>query len=94
MSPVGPKRQFRGGASLRRVLRGLCCKSRKLQGHEFFAKTRNGKRSPIRITSIALGGRGPTGAFDPSLAFSDQFAVLHKSFLGSRRRKLRWSTAH
>ena len=32
----------------------LCCKSRKLQGHEFFAKTRNGKQSPIRITSIAL----------------------------------------
>ena len=31
-----------------------CCKSRKLQGHEFSAKTRNGKRSPIRITSIAL----------------------------------------
>src|SRR5215813_5373370 len=31
-----------------------CCKSRKLQGHEFFAKTRNGKQSPIRIPSIAL----------------------------------------
>jgi hypothetical protein len=31
-----------------------CCKSRKLQGHEFFAKTRNGRRSPIRMTSIAL----------------------------------------
>ena len=31
-----------------------CCKSRKLQGYEFFAKTRNGKQSPIRITSIAL----------------------------------------
>ena len=32
----------------------LCCKSRKLQGNEFFAKTRNGKQSPICITSIAL----------------------------------------
>jgi len=27
----------------------LCCKSRKLQIYEFFAKTRNGKQSPIRI---------------------------------------------
>ena len=32
----------------------LCCKSRKLQGHEFFAKTSTKKQSPIRITSIAL----------------------------------------
>jgi hypothetical protein len=32
----------------------LCCKSRKLQGHEFFAKTRNGKQSPIRTGAIAL----------------------------------------
>src|SRR5712691_6979212 len=32
----------------------FCCRSRKLQGDEFFAKTRNGKQSPIRITSIAL----------------------------------------
>ena len=32
----------------------LCCKSRKLQAHEFFAKTRNGKRSSIRISVIAL----------------------------------------
>jgi hypothetical protein len=32
----------------------FCCKSRKLQGPEFFAKIRNGKRSMIRITSIAL----------------------------------------
>ena len=32
----------------------LCCKSRKLQGCEFFAKIQNGKQSPIRITSIAL----------------------------------------
>jgi hypothetical protein len=32
----------------------LCCKSRKLQAHEFFAKARNGKRSPIRIDAIAL----------------------------------------
>jgi hypothetical protein len=31
-----------------------CCKSRKSQGDEFFAKTRNGKHSPIRMTSIAL----------------------------------------
>ena len=33
----------------------LCCKSpEKLQICEFFAKTRSGKQSPIRITSIAL----------------------------------------
>ena len=32
----------------------LCCKSRKLQGHQFFAKTQNGKQSPIRIDAIAL----------------------------------------
>src|SRR6516225_8174321 len=32
----------------------LCCKNRKSQGHEFFAKTRNGKQSPIRIDAIAL----------------------------------------
>src|SRR5450755_2978489 len=31
-----------------------CCKSRKLQIYEFFVKTRNGKQSPNRITSIAL----------------------------------------
>ena len=32
----------------------IVCKSRKLQGNEFFAKTRNGKQSPIRIDAIAL----------------------------------------
>jgi hypothetical protein len=32
----------------------LCCKSRKLQGHDFFAKTRNRKQSPIRIDAVAL----------------------------------------
>jgi len=32
----------------------LCCKNRKSQGHEFFAKTRNGKQSLIRIDAIAL----------------------------------------
>ena len=32
----------------------LCCKSRKLQGYEFFAKIQHGQQSPIRITSIAL----------------------------------------
>src|SRR5215813_11689037 len=32
----------------------FCCKSRKLQGYEFFAKTRNEKQSSIRIASIAL----------------------------------------
>src|ERR1700750_2678098 len=31
-----------------------CCKSRKLQRHEFFAKTRGGRRLLIRIPSIAL----------------------------------------
>ena len=33
---------------------GYCCKSRKLQRHEFFAKTRGGRRLLIRIPSIAL----------------------------------------
>jgi len=37
-----------------------CCKSRKLQGHEFFAKTRNGKQSPIRIDALALS-KSPVG---------------------------------
>src|SRR5262249_16889333 len=32
----------------------LCCKSRKLQGQEFFAKTLTEKKSPIRIAPIAL----------------------------------------
>src|SRR6478735_8952583 len=32
----------------------LCCKSRKLQGSDFFAKTRNGKQSTICIISITL----------------------------------------
>jgi len=32
----------------------LCCKSRKLQGSEFFAKTQSGKRPPIRMASFAL----------------------------------------
>ena len=33
---------------------GLCCKTRKLQRQEFFAKTRSGRRSPIRIPSVAV----------------------------------------
>jgi hypothetical protein len=33
---------------------GFCCKSRKLQRDQFFAKTRGGKYSPIRIASFAL----------------------------------------
>ena len=32
----------------------LCCKSRKLQSCDFFAKTQNGTQSTIRIISIAL----------------------------------------
>ena len=32
----------------------LCCKSRKLQGLEFFAKNMNRKQLPICIASIAL----------------------------------------
>ena len=36
------------------VIGRLCCKSRKLQGYEFFAKIQHGQQSPIRITSIAL----------------------------------------
>src|SRR5215468_8356985 len=31
-----------------------CCKSRKLQGSRFFAKTLSSERSLIRVTSIAL----------------------------------------
>ena len=42
-------------AAVRMVANGrLCCKSRKLQGYEFFAKIQHGQQSPIRITSIAL----------------------------------------
>jgi hypothetical protein len=44
----------RCGAKEYPLLEGLCCKSRKLQIYKFFAKTQNGKQSPIRITSIAL----------------------------------------
>jgi hypothetical protein len=36
------------------LLRGLCCKSRKLQGSRFFAKTLSSERALIRMTSIAL----------------------------------------
>jgi hypothetical protein len=36
------------------VMGRYCCKSRKLQGDEFFAKLRNGKQSPIRIASLTL----------------------------------------
>jgi hypothetical protein len=31
-----------------------CCKSRKLQSDEFFAKTRSGEQSPIRVACLAL----------------------------------------
>ncbi len=48
--PIPPRPPLEGVAELDR----LCCKSRNLQGHEFFAKTRNGKQSPIRIDAIAL----------------------------------------
>jgi hypothetical protein len=42
-------------SAMREVVVGrLCCKSRKLQGYDFFAKTQSGKQSLIRITSIAL----------------------------------------
>src|SRR5262249_19891958 len=34
--------------------RRLCCKSRKLRHNRFFAKTRNRRRLPIRVPSIAL----------------------------------------
>src|SRR5665213_2340957 len=51
MSPCfqNPARH-RGKSALGR----LCCKSRKSQGDELFAETRNVKHSPIRMTSIAL----------------------------------------
>src|SRR5215471_5064124 len=51
-----------------------CCKTRKLQGREFFAKTRNGKQSPIRINAIALS-RSPV-----SLTLGDEVLTsLHES---------------
>src|SRR6186997_2750545 len=53
MSASGQKRTNSEAVSLSASGR-LCCKSRKLQGRDFFAKTRNGKQSTIRIISIAL----------------------------------------
>ena len=41
-------------SSPRSLMSRLCCKSRKLQGHESLAKTRSGKQSPIRTDAIAL----------------------------------------
>ena len=52
--PVYPRKRQKSGHSKIDAECRLCCKSRKLQGDEFFAKIRNGKQSPIRITSIAL----------------------------------------
>jgi hypothetical protein len=52
--PVYPCKQTLGGCAGMSGRCRLCCKSRKLQGDEFFAKTRSGNQSPIRITSIAL----------------------------------------
>jgi hypothetical protein len=48
--PITDNREYAGLVAKCR----LCCKSRKLQGSDFFAKTRNGKQSTIRIISIAL----------------------------------------
>jgi hypothetical protein len=36
------------------VVSRYCCKSRKLQAEEFFAKLSNEKQSPIRIASLVL----------------------------------------
>ena len=50
--PIGPPISRRSNNSV--AFGGLCRKSRKLQGHDFFAKTRNRKQSPIRIDAVAL----------------------------------------
>src|SRR5262245_33438368 len=50
LPPIATSIAFFGMSALGR----FCCKSRKLQGYEFFAKTRNEKQSPIRVASIAL----------------------------------------
>ena len=49
-----PQKQPRNSFAIAAVKGQFCCKSRKLHVCEFFAKTRNGNHSPIRITSIAL----------------------------------------
>ena len=48
-----------GSSNLSPLLFRLCCKSRKFQGDEFFAKTRNRKRSLIHVTSITRGDEVP-----------------------------------
>ena len=55
-SGTGPSRHSAARQNLV-AIGGLCCKSRKLQGHEFFAKTRNGKQSPIRKTQSRCRSR-------------------------------------
>jgi hypothetical protein len=66
--PLIPRYRPDRCTALSDALGRLCCKSRKLQICEFLAKTRNGKQSPIRITSIRVtevagefnvGRRGP-----------------------------------
>jgi hypothetical protein len=49
-----PIADIAGGGLGVRFLGDTCCKSRKLQGSRFFAKTLSGERSLIRMTSIAL----------------------------------------
>ncbi len=49
-----PRSHFRSQSDRRPLRPRLCCKSRKLHGHKFFAKTQNGKQSPICTDAIAL----------------------------------------
>jgi hypothetical protein len=53
MTTVGQDRRFESCQPCRLCPR-YCCKTRKLQRHEFFAKRRGGRRLLIRIPSIAL----------------------------------------
>jgi hypothetical protein len=52
--PLYPELRTSAGTTGMSQLCRLCCKSRKLQGSKFFAKTQSGRQSLIRITSFAL----------------------------------------
>ena len=54
LSPLLPQHRTLASPTVMSQLCRLCCKSRKLQGSKFFAKTQSGRQSLIRITSFAL----------------------------------------